>query len=56
MSILLAARVSAIGIHIILWIGIEAGKNNLNILPGLALHAHNADPEKSKRFARGSSR
>ena len=40
---------------ILLWIGIEAGTNNLNILPGLALHARNAEPEDSNHFATSSS-
>ena len=39
---------------ILLWIGIEAGTNNLNILPDLALHASNAQPEESNH-ARSSS-
>ena len=40
---------------ILLWIGIEARTNNLNILPGLAIHARNAEPEESKHFAGSSS-
>ena len=40
---------------ILLWIGIEAGTKNLDILPGLALQVRNAEPEESNHFARSSS-